>query len=45
MRIIAVDDERLALEALTDSITQAVPEAAVCGFRDPAGALDYLGCI
>lgn len=42
MRIIAVDDERLALEALVDSIKKAVPDAAVCGFRDPGEALDHL---
>ena len=35
MRIIAVDDERLALEALVSSIVKAVPDAAVHGFRDP----------
>ena len=43
MRIIAVDDERLALEALIDSIETAVPDALVRGFRDPAAALDFLG--
>lgn len=42
MRIIAVDDERLALEALVDSIEQAVPDAVVRGFRDPAEALEFL---
>ena len=42
MRIIAVDDERLALEALVSSIIKAVPDAAVHGFRDPAEAMDFL---
>ncbi len=42
MRIIAVDDERLALEALVSSIVKAVPDAAVHGFRDPAEAMDFL---
>ena len=43
MRIIAVDDERLALEALIDSIETAVPDALVRGFRSPSEVLDYLG--
>ena len=42
MRIIAVDDERLALEALVSSIKAAVPDADVRGFRDPAEAMDFL---
>lgn len=42
MRIIAVDDERLALEALVKAIERAVPDAAVRGFRDSAEAMDFL---
>lgn len=42
MRIIAIDDERLALEALVDAVKKAAPDAAVWGFRDPAEALDFL---
>ena len=47
MHIIAVDDERLALEVLQDAIEKAVPEARVRGFRDPAEAEAYVrsnGC-
>ncbi|MGM9587371.1 MAG: LytR/AlgR family response regulator transcription factor, partial [Candidatus Limivicinus sp.] len=42
MQIIAVDDERLALEALVDSIEKAVPDAVVCGFRDPVRVMEHL---
>lgn len=42
MHIIAVDDERLALEALVDSIEKAVPDAVVCSFRDPVKAMEHL---
>lgn len=41
MKIIAVDDERLALEGLTDSIKAAEPKADVKGFRYAAEALEY----
>ncbi|MDD7220530.1 MAG: response regulator [Blautia sp.] len=42
MRIIAVDDERIALERLMESIEKAEPKAAVWGFRDPEEALTYM---
>lgn len=35
MRIIAVDDEKLALETLVNSITKVAPEADIHGFRKP----------
>lgn len=41
MRIIAVDDERLALEGLIDSIRAAQPKAEVTGFRYAPEALEY----
>ena len=41
MRIIAVDDERLALEGLIDSIKEAKPAAEVVGFRYASDALTY----
>lgn len=41
MNIIAVDDEKLALETLVDSIEKNVPEAGVAGFRKPGDALAY----
>ncbi len=39
MKILAVDDEKLALEGLVRAIRAAVPEAEVLGYRDPAEAL------
>ena len=42
MRIIAVDDEKLALDALLGSIRKAAPEAEIYGFNDAAEALDFL---
>ena len=42
MRIIAVDDEKLALDALLGSIRKAAPEAEVYAFRDAVEALDFL---
>lgn len=41
MRIIAVDDERLALESLLGSIKKAAPAAEVMGFRYAEDALAY----
>ena len=41
MRIIAVDDERLVLQLLVDSITQVVPEAEIHGFRKPGEAIMF----
>lgn len=39
MKILAVDDEKLALDGLVRAIRAAAPEAEVFGFRDPAEAL------
>ncbi len=39
--IIAVDDERLALEGLMSAIHKAAPGANVLGFRNPEEALAY----
>ena len=47
MRIIAVDDEELALERLMTAIQQAAPEAELHGFFYPEDALAFLqnnGC-
>lgn len=41
MTIIAVEDEKLALEGLMRSICAAAPEADVRGFRDPGEALRF----
>lgn len=35
MNVIAVDDERLALDTLVDSVEKALPEANVYGFSKP----------
>jgi len=43
MKIIAVDDERLALEALVEAIKEAAPKAEVHDFRNVYDALDYVG--
>lgn len=42
MNVLAVDDEKLALETLLDSISQVIPETDVHGFRKPAEALEYV---
>lgn len=42
MKIIAVDDEKLALDTLVDSIEKAVPGGGVIGFRKPEDALIYV---
>lgn len=47
MNMIAVDDEKLALELLEDSIAKAVPDADVHAFRKPDEAVEYVrtnGC-
>ncbi|MGM9644964.1 MAG: response regulator [Eubacteriales bacterium] len=47
MNIIAVDDEKLALETLVDSVSKATHEADIHGFRKPEEALEYVrqnGC-
>ena len=41
MKIIAVDDEQIALEGLVRSIKKAAPDAQVEGFRKPRLALDF----
>lgn len=41
MNIIAVDDEKLALDTLVDSIEKIVPQASVAGFQRPEQALTY----
>ena len=42
MNIIAVDDEKLALDTLVDSIEKSVAEAQVHGFRSPEQARDFV---
>ena len=42
MKIIAVDDEKLALDTLVDSIEKAVPDASITGFRKPDDALQFI---
>jgi two-component system LytT family response regulator len=42
MNIIAVDDEKLALDTLVDSVEKVLPEANVNGFRNPQEALGYV---
>lgn len=41
MQILAVDDERLMLQALVDSIIEAAPDAELASFTKPAEALEY----
>lgn len=41
MRIIAVDDERIALEALSNAIKAVVAEDEVISFRYPEDAIEY----
>lgn len=42
MRIIAVDDEKIALEALSSAIKAVVAEDEVISFRYPEDAIDYV---
>ena len=42
MKIIAVDDERIALEGLLDVIREAAPEAQLSGFEYPEDALAFV---
>nr|WP_315101488.1 response regulator [uncultured Catonella sp.] len=42
MRIFAIDDEKLALEALLSAIHKAVPKSEVYGFRNPSDLLEKL---
>lgn len=41
MHILAIDDERLALESLIFSLKGALPDAEVHGFITPEGALEF----
>ncbi|MCQ2497258.1 MAG: response regulator [Lachnospiraceae bacterium] len=41
MRILAVDDERLMLNALENAIKEAVPDAELCSFRKGSEALNF----
>ncbi len=41
MQILAVDDEKIALEGLVSSIEKAVPDAEVAGFRRGDLAMEY----
>ena len=43
MTILAVDDEKIALERLVSAIREARPEAEVTAFRDPKAALAFAG--
>lgn len=42
MRIMAVDDEKLALEALVSAVKKASPESDIVSFRSPQQVLDYV---
>jgi two-component SAPR family response regulator len=42
MKIIAVDDERIALEGLMDLIHEVVPDAELNGFEYPEDALEFV---
>ena len=42
MKIIAVDDERIALEGLLDVIAKEAPDAELNGFEYPEDALDFV---
>ena len=42
MKIIAVDDEWIALEGLMDVISEAAPDAELNGFEYPEDALDFV---
>lgn len=41
MKILAVDDEKLGLEALVKAIQKTLPEAEIIGFNSPKEALSY----
>lgn len=41
MKILAVDDEKLVLDALVDAITEAAPEAEIHAFQSGKKALEY----
>ena len=41
MKILAVDDEKLGLEALVNAIQKTLPDAEVIGFNSSMEALSY----
>lgn len=41
MRILALDDEKIALEGLVKSIKEAEPTAEVCGFKKASEAMEF----
>ena len=43
MHVLAIDDEKLALENLIFSLREALPDAEVHGFITPEGALEFAG--
>ena len=42
MKIVAIDDEKLALKVLTNAISEAMPEADITTFLDVEDALSYI---
>ena len=42
MKIIAVDDEKIALQGLLMSIEKAAPDAKVTGFRYASDVIEYM---
>ena len=42
MKIVAVDDEKIALQGLISSIQKAAPDAEVYGFRYASEAIAYM---
>lgn len=42
MKIVAVDDEKNALNVLLDAIKEAVPQAEIVGFNKPGELLDFV---
>ncbi len=43
MNIIAIDDEKIALEALMSAIIKAAPESGIHGFRKSDSIFEYIG--
>ena len=42
MKIIAIDDEKMALNLLLETINEVKPDAEVIGFSDPDELLEYV---
>ena len=42
MQILAVDDERLELNALTRTLKEVFPDDAITGFQKTGGVLSFL---